>query len=395
MHSLFSQDQANLLANFRDPADLLRQWIFGPPLEKRQPTGKAKTSQATAYDDLVSMVLEIGHQNYDRSRSGKSKLRRVRFDIGRTVDFETCREENDAEPGLQRRVARADRGKRVRAQISARFTDPTPFRLQKDGGKLYDKEDYAWLGMNWLEKNSYRNPSKRQVLEGILLEVRNQFTSMKHAETETLRREVMQSRITAFEALFQLTGLSAGDLDDELQPEALHDPKDNTTAAFLLIYSLETFLPEAVNKATREKDVRRVDSLGPFVLVLRSIVNGAQEERTDDQKAEGDLTAWRSAILERADLERYAAILDSGGAGAQVRFMGFVSALTSQGAALRKTVDDFRRRESDANQDHNCLVLFKMTLDQDGAEYFEMNRPEYSLYHESERAILLQDSLKW
>ena len=61
---------------------------------------------------------------------------------------------------------------------------------------------------------------------------------MKPNETQSRRKDAIKQRIIAFEALFQLTQLSSGDLDGELKPESLHDPTSKFVSAILLIYSL-------------------------------------------------------------------------------------------------------------------------------------------------------------
>jgi len=43
----------------------------------------------------------------------------------------------------------------------------------------------------------------------------------------------------------------------------------------LYIWSLETSLPIVINKAIREKDLSKIDTLGPFTTCLSIIVNDA------------------------------------------------------------------------------------------------------------------------
>ena len=81
--------------------------------------------------------------------------------------------------------------------------------------------------------------------------------------------------------MFQLTELSAVNLDEEINPETLHDPKNKIVQAILFIYSLDTFLPQTINIVNREQDFHFVNSLGPFVILMRTILNGAQAERID------------------------------------------------------------------------------------------------------------------
>lgn len=76
-------------------------------------------------------------------------------------------------------------------------------------------------------------------------------------------------------------------------------------SAILQLYSLETFFPDLINRASREKDESKIDSLGPFVLLLRSVVNGAQEERKDFQASQGMITTYRATKLDQAALKVY------------------------------------------------------------------------------------------
>jgi len=42
------------------------------------------------------------------------------------------------------------------------------------------------------------------------------------------------------------------------------------------MFSLETFLYSAINKASREKDIDKLENLGPYVRALSTIVSGAE-----------------------------------------------------------------------------------------------------------------------
>ena len=81
---------------------------------------------------------------------------------------------------------------RARSTESTRFSDSKPFLCQKEDGLFYDKNDYIWLAMKWFTQNNYRNPTKREILDGLLLEVKYQYASMKSNETESQRKEVIK-----------------------------------------------------------------------------------------------------------------------------------------------------------------------------------------------------------
>ena len=47
------------------------------------------------------------------------------------------------------------------------------------------------------------------------------------------------------------------------------------TKSILFMYSLETFLPYNLNKAERDRDPKKIMSLGPFAAALRWITEDA------------------------------------------------------------------------------------------------------------------------
>jgi len=81
----------------------------------------------------------------------------------------------------------------------------------------------------------------------------------------------MVVRCMYWEALFRLLYLPL----DHLEPifiENLKNPNNYVVRAILRIYSLETWLPNEINKATRHKDKSKIDTLGPFACVLSYIL---------------------------------------------------------------------------------------------------------------------------
>ena len=146
-----------------------------------------------------------------------------------------------------------------------------------------------------------------------------------------------------FQALFQFTGLSQGDVDQCLRHQDLNDPQHHVTQAILFIYSLETFIPNAISQANMEKDDSKVDSLGPIALALRSIVHGAQAIRTIQDKVSPikEKIVWRSTILRGTDVEDYMQVLNYRKENALIKAMGFISANSSQDLALTHLMDKY------------------------------------------------------
>ena len=72
-------------------------------------------------------------------------------------------------------------------------------------------------------------------------------------------------------------------------------PYSNIVSTILYIYSLETFLPKAVNDASRERNVEKIDSLGPLAKVLMLIVGYANSWRSD--AILGEVRCWKGLKL--------------------------------------------------------------------------------------------------
>ena len=69
------------------------------------------------------------------------------------------------------------------------------------------------------------------------------------------------------------------------------------------MYSLETWLPDALNKASRKKDKSKISTLGPFALMLSTIMQMV-DRFLDEEKVEVDntpITVYRACILKPKD----------------------------------------------------------------------------------------------
>jgi hypothetical protein len=61
----------------------------------------------------------------------------------------------------------------------------------------------------------------------------------------------------------------------------LWDPKSNLCCNILFIYSLESFLPYSLNRASYLMEESKIETLGPFAYVLAVIIAFAQRFRND------------------------------------------------------------------------------------------------------------------
>jgi len=76
-----------------------------------------------------------------------------------------------------------------------------------------------------------------------------------------------------------LTGI---DKDTPLTRDILIDPNHPVTKLMLLTYSMECFIYKHMNNASRYGDVSKIDSLGPYALVLGTIVREAISNREEE-----------------------------------------------------------------------------------------------------------------
>jgi hypothetical protein len=59
------------------------------------------------------------------------------------------------------------------------------------------------------------------------------------------------------------------------------NPNSQITKSILIIYTLDSFIPSALNKASIEKDISKIQSLGPFACILDRIICVSQMNRDD------------------------------------------------------------------------------------------------------------------
>ena len=79
--------------------------------------------------------------------------------------------------------------------------------------------------------------------------------------------------------LFDLADL--GDLDMPLTPKILSNPENKITKLLLYLYSMESFIYEELNQASRKKDKSKIQFYGAYAAALSYIIYTANEKRKD------------------------------------------------------------------------------------------------------------------
>lgn len=90
-------------------------------------------------------------------------------------------------------------------------------------------------------------------------------------------REIMEKYEESWRAIFEAAELD--DIYEEISWQSLKDPKSKVTKLVLFLYSMETFIPYELNRASREQDQSKVHTLGPFACLLKFIIESANANR--------------------------------------------------------------------------------------------------------------------
>ena len=89
-----------------------------------------------------------------------------------------------------------------------------------------------------------------------------------------------------------------GDLDKPLTPKILSDPFHKITRHILYLYSMETFIYQDLNKASRIKDKTKIKFYGAFAAALSYIIYFANTNRKDE-KLKGSNKLYRGLKMTR------------------------------------------------------------------------------------------------
>ena len=80
----------------------------------------------------------------------------------------------------------------------------------------------------------------------------NQKANSKQEIYEEEDREIMEKYEESWRAIFEAAELD--DIYEEISWQSLKDPKSKVTKLVLFLYSMETFIPYELNRASREQD---------------------------------------------------------------------------------------------------------------------------------------------
>lgn len=107
---------------------------------------------------------------------------------------------------------------------------------------------------------------------------------------------VKANYVSTWKKLFMLAEL--GDLDKPLTPDVLSRTKSKITRHILYMYSMESFIYQDLNNATRAKDESKIKYYGAFAAALSYIIYSANKNRVR-HKLQGTTVLYRGLNLYR------------------------------------------------------------------------------------------------
>lgn len=103
------------------------------------------------------------------------------------------------------------------------------------------------------------------------------------------------------------------DKDAPLTAQILSDPSHPVTNLILRVYSFKSFLFSTVNAASRNGDVSKIDTLGPYAQALNRIIQYAGYNRDDIDKEDlRGMDLYRGLSLTEFQIQRYREAAKSG-----------------------------------------------------------------------------------
>lgn len=116
-----------------------------------------------------------------------------------------------------------------------------------------------------------------------------------------------------------------------LTTSILSNPNHEFVKLVLYIYSMQSFVFIEMNKASRDKDLSKIEYYGPLASVLGYILHAANQNRK--HKLPNNFTVYRGLKLSKDDIEAKYTV------GKQINLLGFTSSTIDRNTALSFTID--------------------------------------------------------
>ena len=166
------------------------------------------------------------------------------------------------------------------------------------------------------------------------------------------------------------------EFDKPLTTSILSNPYHKVTKHILYLYSLESFIYEDLNHASREKDQTKIKYYGAFSAALSYIIYNANKKRTTN-KLEGHNTLYRGLSLKQKEADGFVP-------GSRIHLIGYTSTSKHFRCALK-----FAQK---GITDEKIPVVFQIHF-KGSTGLFELT-DEFTAYP-GEDEVLVQDGLEY
>lgn len=163
--------------------------------------------------------------------------------------------------------------------------------------ELINTKDLEWLAWNWRSWNNakkyktrrnmvYANfnqnlsflPTPEQILSGLVLAQVSQFSSEEYSNVENFNNTVKMD-VAIWKKIFSLAKNT--DMKKPLTPSILSNPNHEFVKTIVYIYSLQSFVFKEMNKASREKDISKIELYGPLSSALSFVIHCGNQKKSD------------------------------------------------------------------------------------------------------------------
>ena len=152
--------------------------------------------------------------------------------------------------------------------------------------------------------------------------------------------------------LFHLADL--GSLDKPLTPKILTNSSHPTVKHIMYLYTMESFIYEDMNRASRDKDSTKIKYYGAFAAALSYIIyNGSQNKRTRVKShsfATPKVELFRGVKLTQSEIESYVP-------GNKMSLKGYTSTSKDMGIALGFAFMNFQAQAKEESMDKSLSTL--------------------------------------
>ena len=129
--------------------------------------------------------------------------------------------------------------------------------------------------MDWYyDKNNENNPTLNEIREGIKKQQYVQLLKTSNLDPSSESFKVAyEGKCKAWDAIFD--EITDTNHDEVLTDSILLNPDHSVSKLLLFLYTTDSWIPYEVNSGSKEGDVAKVDTLGPYARAFARIIDAA------------------------------------------------------------------------------------------------------------------------